>query len=171
MDIDRNSLEVLDTASCRRLLASATIGRVGISAGAVPTVLPVNFVLTEDGIVFRTGRGTKLEAAIGGAMVAFEVDDIDPVSHSGWSVVVTGSARELSALDDLERLRSLPSARWTPGRADRYVCISTDVITGRRITPPGPPLRTRGMARRGGRPGPDRDSPVSPVPLARDRRS
>jgi nitroimidazol reductase NimA-like FMN-containing flavoprotein (pyridoxamine 5'-phosphate oxidase superfamily) len=47
-------------------------------------------------------------------LVAFEVDDIDPVSHTGWSVVVTGSARELSALDDLERLRSLPSARWTP---------------------------------------------------------
>jgi nitroimidazol reductase NimA-like FMN-containing flavoprotein (pyridoxamine 5'-phosphate oxidase superfamily) len=135
MDIDRNSLEVLDPACCRRLLAQATIGRVGLTAGTSPMVLPVNFLLTDDGIVFRTGRGTKLDAATQGSVVAFEVDDIDPLSHTGWSVVVTGTAQELSSLDDLERLRSLPVAHWSRGEADRYVCISTDRITGRRITP------------------------------------
>ena len=144
MEIDRNGLEVLDPTCCRRLLASATIGRVGLSAGALPTVLPVSFLLIDDGIVFRTGRGTKLEAATHGAVVAFEVDDIDPLSHTGWSVVVTGIARELSALDDLERLRSMPVPSWGLGAADRYVCISTDLITGRRIARPVPPLHLDG---------------------------
>ncbi len=141
MEIDRNGLEVLDVASCRRLLASATIGRVGLCSSALPTVLPVNFLLTDEGVVFRTGRGSKLEAATHGTVVAFEVDDIDPMTHSGWSVVVTGMAREISGLDDLERLRTLPIAHWGDSEADRYVVISTDIVTGRRIPETGSAMR------------------------------
>jgi nitroimidazol reductase NimA-like FMN-containing flavoprotein (pyridoxamine 5'-phosphate oxidase superfamily) len=141
MQIDRNGLEVLDDASCRRLLASATIGRVGLCSGALPTVLPVNFLLIDDGVVFRTGRGSKLAAATHGTVVAFEADDIDPLTHSGWSVVVTGMAREVSGLDDLERLRTLPLAHWGDSDADRYVVISTDIVTGRRIPETGSAMR------------------------------
>ena len=92
MDVDRNGLEVLDRDECLRLLDSATLGRVAVTSAAVPTVLPVNFRLAGDRIVFRTGKGTKLAAATRNAVVAFEVDDIDPVQHTEWSVVVTGVA-------------------------------------------------------------------------------
>src|SRR5690606_10684839 len=95
MEIDRNGLEVLGREECMRLLASASLGRLGITTGALPTVLPVNFRLVGDQIVFRTGSGTKLDAATDNAVVAFEVDDMDPVWHTGWSVVVTGMAREV----------------------------------------------------------------------------
>src|SRR6187401_2874753 len=63
MEIDRNGLEVLDRAECLRLLSTATLGRIGVQYGALPTVLPVNFVLDGCDIVIRTGRGTKLDAA------------------------------------------------------------------------------------------------------------
>lgn len=116
MEIDDNGLEVLDEATCRRLLASTTIGRIGLCSAALPTVLPVSFVLTDEGIVFRTGRGAKLEAATHGAVLAFEVDEIDAFSHAGWSVVVTGVARQVTDPDELVQVRSLPLAHWGVAR-------------------------------------------------------
>ena len=90
MELDRNGLEVLDPVECLHLLAGATIGRIGVQYGALPTVLPVNFVLYEEAIVIRTSPGTKLDAATRNAVVAFEADSIDSVYHTGWSVSVTG---------------------------------------------------------------------------------
>jgi uncharacterized protein len=134
MEIDRNGLEVLERDVCLQLLAEATIGRVGVSQGALPVVLPVNFVLTDAGVVFRTRRGTKLDAAVDGAVVAFEADAFDPLFHSGWSVVVTGVA----AVHDVAELpeRAALAPRWAaPGHLDdeRYVLIPTDIVSGRRV--------------------------------------
>ncbi len=42
MHVDRNGLEVLEREECLRLLAGATIGRLGITIGTLPVVLPVN---------------------------------------------------------------------------------------------------------------------------------
>jgi nitroimidazol reductase NimA-like FMN-containing flavoprotein (pyridoxamine 5'-phosphate oxidase superfamily) len=92
-------------SACLRLLATATLGRVGVSSGALPSVLPVNFRFDGRQILIRTGTGTKLDAALDNAVVAFEVDEIDPVAHASWSVMVTGIARELTATDELRRRR------------------------------------------------------------------
>ena len=136
MEIDRNGLEVLGDDECRVLLGSATVGRVGVTMGALPTILPVNFLLDGERILVRSGRGTKLAAALEGAVVAFEVDDFDPVDHSGWSVVVTGMAHVVDDPDDLERLAHAPIPRWAPEGDTHIVAISTDIISGRRIPKP-----------------------------------
>src|SRR4051812_18787454 len=94
----------LDRAECLRLLGRASIGRIGIHWNALPTVLPVTFALDGDSVVFRTGDGSKLAAAVAGAVVAFEADDIDPIYHEGWSVVVTGVAQRVTDPVDLARL-------------------------------------------------------------------
>jgi len=132
VQIDRNGLEVLDREECLRLLGLATIGRIGLSSGALPTVLPVNFRLVGDRVLVRTGRGSKLDAATRNAVVAFEVDDIDPMEHTGWSVVVTGVAREVDP-EDVHPDERVRLARWAPGEDGRVVAISTDVVSGRRI--------------------------------------
>lgn len=134
MEIDRNGLEVLDRDECLALLSTSTLGRLGVSSGALPTVLPVNFRLVDDQIVIRTGTGTKLDAATRNAVVAFEADELDPVEHTGWSVVVTGVAREVVAADELATLARLPLARWAPLGDNRVIAIDTEVISGRRIT-------------------------------------
>lgn len=133
MEVDRNGLEVLDRAECLRLLASTTIGRLGITSGALPTVLPVNFRLIDEKVLFRTSSGSKLEAATSNAVVAFEVDDMDPMWHSGWSVVVTGVAREVTDAEELRALAGANIPRWTPSPTDRVVEVSTEMVTGRRI--------------------------------------
>jgi len=128
--IDRNGLEVLDRADCLRLLGSVSLGRIGITVGALPTILPINFRVDGGRILFRTGVGTKLEAATHGAVVAFEVDAFDPMYHSGWSVVVTGVARPVDDPDD-QVVHATP--RWAPGHDERLVEVSIDEISGRRL--------------------------------------
>ena len=131
---DHSGLEVLTRAACLRLLATATLGRIGVTDGALPTILPVNFLFDGDRILVRTGVGTKLHAAAAGAVVAFEVDDFDPLYHSGWSVVVTGPARELTDPDELARVRRAHLPRWSP--ADGHViAIDPAIVSGRRIIP------------------------------------
>jgi nitroimidazol reductase NimA-like FMN-containing flavoprotein (pyridoxamine 5'-phosphate oxidase superfamily) len=135
MEVDRNGLEVLGRDACLRLLAGATLGRIGVSSGALPRVLPVNFRFDGHQILIRTAVGTKLDAAVANAVVAFEVDEIDPVAHTGWSVMVTGLARELTDPDELAAARTPPLARWAPGDDHRVIAISTELVSGRRIVP------------------------------------
>lgn len=135
MEVDRNGLEVLSRDECLRLLGTATLGRVAVSTEALPTILPVSFAFDGRQILVRTGRGTKLDAATRNAVVAFEVDDVSPLTQTGWSVVVTGVARELTAADDLADARRHPLVRWVSGEDSRVISISTDVVSGRRIVP------------------------------------
>lgn len=140
VEVDRNGLEIVGREECLRLLATATLGRVGITFGALPVILPINFRLVGDRIVFRTGIGTKLDAATCNAVVAFEVDDIEPFSHTGWSVVVTGLAREITDPTELVELATANIPRWAPSDGERIVEVSTQMVSGRRILPGLGPL-------------------------------
>jgi nitroimidazol reductase NimA-like FMN-containing flavoprotein (pyridoxamine 5'-phosphate oxidase superfamily) len=135
MEVDHNGLEVLERDECIRLLGTATLGRIGVTSGALPTVLPINFRFDGSRILFRTGVGTKLDAATQNAVVAFEVDEIDPFAHTGWSVVVQGVAHELTDPDELEEVQRPPLARWAPGEDHRVVAIAPEIVSGRRIVP------------------------------------
>lgn len=132
MEFDRNGLEILAREECLRLLAACRLGRLAVSSGALPIILPVNFLLDSDRILIRTSPGTKLDAAVANAVVAFEVDDFDVFSHTGWSVTITGLAREVTERTELSRAETLPIPHWAP--ADGHlIAISIDLISGRRI--------------------------------------
>jgi uncharacterized protein len=129
----------LTKGECFELLAREQLGRVAVVDDRGPIVLPVNFVLDRTMVVFRTDEGTKLDAAIRGSRVAFEIDGIDAAARTGWSVVVRGEAVEVTDPAELARLRKLPLSPWAPGAKSRYVRILPTVLTGRRILRPGPP--------------------------------
>ncbi|MDQ4096535.1 MAG: pyridoxamine 5'-phosphate oxidase family protein [Actinomycetota bacterium] len=135
MELDRNGLEVLNRDDSLRLLETTTLGRLGLTSGALPTVLPVNFRLDGDRILIRTGAGSKLSAATRNAVVAFEADCFDPADQSGWSVVVTGVAREVTDPAELARLSAVAIPRWAPHGDGRVVAISTELVSGRRLLP------------------------------------
>jgi len=141
MEVDRSGLEVLDRDECLRLMASATLGRIGFTSGALPAVLPVNFYLDGERILVRTGRGSQLDAALQNAVVAFEVDEFDPIDNSGWSVAVTGVATEVSDPTELDAARHEPATRWTPPGSESVVAISTEFVSGRRVTTGTPAVR------------------------------
>lgn len=126
-------LEVLDEHECRELLVQASVARLGLSADSLPVILPVNFVVDGDSIVFRTGPGLKLSAAAAGDVACLEVDDIDTLGHGGWSVLVTGRLREITEPEELEDAKGLPLAPWWHRVDQRYVRLSMDLLSGRRL--------------------------------------
>ena len=127
----------LDRAECERLLASHHVGRLAVVVDGAPHVLPLNYA-TPGGavIVFRTAVGTLLnEASL--REVAFEVDEVDAATRSGWSVEVRGLGRDIADAVDAEsvRLRELPLVTWVPGERQQWLKIVPTAVTGRRLTP------------------------------------
>jgi nitroimidazol reductase NimA-like FMN-containing flavoprotein (pyridoxamine 5'-phosphate oxidase superfamily) len=133
-ELDRNGLEVLARAECLRLLGTTMLGRIGMTVDGDPMVLPVNFCVVEGDIVCRTGDGTKLATAARNAVVAFEVDEFDPLSHAGWSVVVTGASREVTDPSEAASLRAAHLPRWASDGEDHLIAVGIRTVTGRRIT-------------------------------------
>ncbi len=133
-NLDKNGLEILPRIEAIRLLTTKQVGRLSVTMRALPTVLPVNYVVDREAIVFRTGSGTKMQAATRNAVVAFEVDEIDEATRTGWSVVVIGTATPVVDPDEVARLERLELDSWvTQARLENFVRIPIVHVAGRRI--------------------------------------
>ncbi|WP_328835286.1 pyridoxamine 5'-phosphate oxidase family protein [Streptomyces europaeiscabiei] len=132
--VHNNAFRALDRQECIGLLATVPVGRVVYTRQALPAVLPVNFVLDTDGsVLLCTSAASDLVRAIDGFVVAFEGDEFDPVTRSGWSVVVTGRAAVVTDPAEHERLsRSGPSS-WMPMHDEVFVRIESEVVSGREL--------------------------------------
>lgn len=108
----RTWMEVLSDQECWELVADASVGRIGLLATDEPEIYPVNFAVDSRTIVFRTASGSKLHAMLSNAKVCFEVDGLEPVSNTGWSVLVKGHAECPTDTGRLERLGLRP---WAQG--------------------------------------------------------
>jgi nitroimidazol reductase NimA-like FMN-containing flavoprotein (pyridoxamine 5'-phosphate oxidase superfamily) len=141
----QSGMDIIPLAECLRLLGSRRVGRLGFVVGDQPLVLPVNYAVEADIVVFRTGLGTKLEA-VADAKVAFEVDEVDERAGTGWSVVVQGVAQEITSdvVVFAEALRAAAAPTWVPNPADHYMRIVPRIISGRRLPGTTTPLATPG---------------------------
>ncbi len=130
-------MDAIERHECVALLRHVHVGRVAVVSEGEPLVLPVNFVVDDDGsIVFRTAEGTKFDACVNRARVAFEVDQIDVRNHAGWSVLARGNAEVITDPTELARMRRLPLIPWSRAPKPHFVRLAPDVISGRRIPPP-----------------------------------
>ncbi|HUO46028.1 MAG TPA: pyridoxamine 5'-phosphate oxidase family protein [Acidimicrobiia bacterium] len=131
---DHAGMEILGHAECLRLIWSHAIGRIGFVDKGEPQILPVQYRLHDNRIVFQSAVGAKLDAAIFRAPVVFEIDGSDESRASGWSVVVHGTARQVEGEDDLTALEALGMEPWVHGpQPMRWIEIVPNEITGRRI--------------------------------------
>ena len=122
----------LEQDVCRRMLSGCTFGRVAFTdPGEGLTVLPVNYVMSHDAIVFRVQTGSALDRVGAGGPVAFEADHIDPVAESGWSVLVRGTATHRRDPDRVAALADTTMHPWAPGRRDHWIEVHAQQITGR----------------------------------------
>ena len=131
MSHDEHALGELSERECLNRLASTPVGRIAFSQNALPAVVPVNFVLDDDHIMFRTTPGSKLDTAVRGAIVAFEADHIDPDTRTGWSVLVVGRCSHETDPAVIKRLDQFPLDPWLPDPTNHFVRIYCDQITGR----------------------------------------
>ncbi|MER6441230.1 pyridoxamine 5'-phosphate oxidase family protein [Streptomyces sp. NPDC001185] len=124
----------LDRDQCLRLLSRAPFGRVVHTRHALPAVLPVAFTLdTDSAVLMRTSAGSELAAAIDGAVIAFEADEMDAAARCGWSVVVTG--RATTVIDPIEHgrlIRTGPRAR-VASPEEVFIRVEPELVTGRRF--------------------------------------
>lgn len=121
------------------LLRRHPVGRVAIVRHGQPEIVPVTYVVLGEDVVFASTTGGKSIAAAERAALAFEVDEIDPLTHTGWSVVVTGVAHETDASEatDGDSLGAgLGLHSWVGRHAVHLFRLSTARISGRRIAPP-----------------------------------
>ncbi|MFC4913908.1 pyridoxamine 5'-phosphate oxidase family protein [Actinomadura gamaensis] len=140
MNGERRVFRALEDRQCWMLLRNSEVGRVVYTQNALPAIAPVNYTLHGRDVVIRTAPGSKLDAALRGAVVAFEIDQIDAGARSGWSVVVVGRARvetDAAAIAELDGLRLVT---WMPDERPHYVRITAEQVTGRlldgRLEPP-----------------------------------
>ena len=121
----------LNRSTCLSLLSSVGLGRVGLSVDALPVIVPVGFHVSGDRIVFALCPSDRAAASVNGVVVAFEADDVDPMTGDGWTVMVQGPARLVSdPVAHGGRGQTLPKCVG-PDEAYEVVAMSTDVITGR----------------------------------------
>jgi uncharacterized protein len=136
------ALEPLDEEHCLELLKGAEYGRVAVVTGeGRPEIFPVNFSVRGHTVVFITGSPV-IQAWAPLGHVAFEADLIDPSTHEGWDVVVTGEGADITDSRDSLALtaRSYAIRPWAPGQKDRWISILNPHFNGRRLyTPLGSP--------------------------------
>ncbi len=130
-------LDSLTDQECRTLLATRTFGRVGVTSGGLPAILPVRYLYTEGAITFRTGGGTKLRAAANGDVLAFQVDAYDTETSEGWSVLALGRATVLTTEHEHDGLPTLDPER-AEDRRNHYVRLHCELLTGKRLAPSHP---------------------------------
>jgi len=123
-------LDVLDGAECRRLLATASIGRIAFTEGALPAIQPASFALRGEDVLIPTGLGSKMAAGSRGAVLAFEVDDYDLVARTGWNVTVIGPSRLVSVPAQVRALDALGVRPWAPATTHCYIALRIAVVGG-----------------------------------------
>jgi uncharacterized protein len=90
----------LGRQDCLRLLASTGLGRLAYTQGALPAVRPVTFTLRGGEVLIPSLDGSPLLDAVRGSVVAFEADDYDETTRTGWTVTVIGPSRVLDGRCD-----------------------------------------------------------------------
>ncbi|HYJ70465.1 MAG TPA: pyridoxamine 5'-phosphate oxidase family protein [Nocardioidaceae bacterium] len=127
-------LEDIAGDECVALLESASLGRVAFVRSTGPVVIPVNYVWSEGRLIFRTSPNNSWVWVLRHGSAAFEVEDIDEVTHSGWTVLVQGQATHLDPKEvidpAIQHLRP-----WAAGERPLHIAITPASITGRRLLP------------------------------------
>ncbi len=126
---DAGPVSAIPPERCWELIASQSVGRLATSVERTPDISPINFVVDGHSIVFRTAEGAKFFALTINPTVAFEVDAWG--HDKGWSVVVKGTAEQVTGDDDLSRAEALPLFPWVPTVKLHYVRITPTEISGR----------------------------------------
>ena len=132
------AVEVLDANACWDLLRGVSVGHLAVLVDGHPEIFPVNYKVDHGSVVFRTGEGTKLQAAARPTAVALEADGTDLDKRTAWSVQIKGHAEVLEPSPELMTGVGLTLFPWQAGHKDHFVRIVPTTVSGRRFTVTSP---------------------------------
>ncbi|MFE7133758.1 helix-turn-helix domain-containing protein [Streptomyces sp. NPDC057638] len=128
-----SGLRVLDESECRALLGRGGVGRIAVVTPDGPVVVPVNYLVLDGEISYRTALGAAPSLA-GEQVVAFEVDRVDDAFRQGWSVLVVGQGHFVTDTARVAELEArAPGLAWAGESRTVWLSITPRRITGRRI--------------------------------------
>ena len=132
----------LSTSEAEELLRSGVTGRVAVSTPQGPHILPVNYSVVDDCVVFRTSPYSLLGTHAHGTTVALETDVLDHERQRGWSVLVRGRASVITDELRLDAIRRVwPPRPWAAGQRTLHIGIRLDEVTGRQLGRGWDPMR------------------------------
>lgn len=126
--MDSNPVRELTDEECWELLSAHELGRLGFRLLEQVHVVPINYTVDEDTLLFRTAEGSKLLGVVMHGDVVLEIDDHD--DHDAWSVIVRGVAQLLDEAS-AHRADNLPLRPWVDNPKYNVVEIVPTEITGR----------------------------------------
>ena len=126
---EATTFEVLDDRECLEFLGSESVGHLGLTAGALPLVVPIRYRLVGDSLIFATEEGAKLNSARSHAVACLEIDRSDPSTGTSWTVLATGRLREAPEEADMasgdDRLRA-----WGLPTTEHLVALDIALLSG-----------------------------------------
>jgi nitroimidazol reductase NimA-like FMN-containing flavoprotein (pyridoxamine 5'-phosphate oxidase superfamily) len=125
--------DVLTRDECLHRLASGSVGRVSTSSRALPSVLPVRYRVAGDRILFWADPHDHPAAIADNTVIGFQADDIDAVTHEGWSVMVVGLATHVTGDESVAASEDGPPRGWAAASGP-LVALSLDLVNGRRLS-------------------------------------
>lgn len=129
MDATEASLVVFDEDTCWERLKTRPVGRLVTRVEDAVDIVPINYVVDGDSIVFRTAAGSKLAALAINSSVVFETDEFD--DERGWSVVLHGRAKALELEDEVAAAEQLPLKPFVATLKPTFVRVTAESLTGR----------------------------------------
>ncbi len=129
-----SDLQDLSYAQCRGLLAGGVVGRIALCTPDGPRILPVNYSVVGEAVVFRTSAYGVVAAHDWSSPIAFEVDHVDYAEQRGWSVVATGHGERVEDPEVLDQItRTWDPRPWASGTRPLYVRLPWTQLSGRRL--------------------------------------
>jgi len=128
--INDTPVERLPEDECWALLSQEEFGRLAFRLVDEVHLVPINYLVDEGTLLFRTSPGAKLLAAELESDVAFEIDWHD--DKAAWSVVARGHIRRLDETEE-DRVDDLPLRSWLDTPKYDVVQLVPTCVTGRRF--------------------------------------
>ena len=118
---------VLNAEHCWELLRSHELGRLAFRMTDEVHLVPINYAVVDERILFRTAEGDKLLGITMHPEVVFEIDSHD--HETAQSVIVRGTARRLEEHEEHDVSGLLRS--WVSTPKYNIVEISPTEVSGR----------------------------------------
>jgi uncharacterized protein len=130
MNYDEDVIYELDHEECWEALRADEFGRLAYHLADEVNLVPLNYAVDGDTLLFRTAEGSKLLGVVMNPDVVFEIDSYG--ESTAQSVIVRGRARLLEE-DEAHRADTTRLRPWLPTLKYNVVEIVPIEVTGRRF--------------------------------------
>ena len=123
----------LPTEEAWAYLASTQTGRIAWNGPEGLSIIPLNFTVVDGRVWLRTAPYSTWLHDVVGREVAFEADETDAFTRSGWSVLIRGVLQLADGMETPPEAVDAPA--WPAGSRIQHMYVSATKVTARQLLP------------------------------------